>query len=123
MNKALEEAASTRCNDECEDNKFDFDLKSIGKNKIFLFIIIIALIACSGGGFAGNNGFAPFGRPTRCGGGGGGNGSIWGLLVLAFLFAGNGGVLGSAGTGNVNTNVINLGPEEECCEEPCDNCC
>ncbi|MDP4088534.1 MAG: hypothetical protein Q8930_04580 [Bacillota bacterium] len=124
MNKALEEAASTRCNDECEKGNFGFDLKDIGKNKIFIIIIIIAIIACSGGGFPGNNGIGPCMRPSRCGGGGGGSGGIWGLLVLAFLFAGNGiGGLGGAGTGNVNTNVINVGPEEECCEEPCNNCC
>lgn len=123
MNRAIDEIASTKCNDECDKDNCGFDFKDIGKNKIFIIIIIIALILCGGGGFPGGaSGFGPCVRPAKCGGGSCGGGSIWGLFVLALLFLGNGNG-GLGGAGNVNTNVINLGPEDDYCEDPCDNCC
>lgn len=119
----MEEVASTYCKDDgCKDNSFSKLLNQ--KYIVWIIVAIAAVCLCSGGGFPGNCLPNPCCKPTGKGDttrGGGGGGLLIALLLLAFL--GNGSILGNNSAGNVNSNVINLGPEGDRCDDSCDDCC
>jgi hypothetical protein len=99
MNKAIKEAASTLCKDDC---KFGSD-----KNNTILCVLIAVIFFCCGGsGFLGG-GNSCGEKDCRRGAGLGGSWIV--ILIILLCFCGKDGLGGVLGTGgNVNTNVINV---------------
>lgn len=109
MNSALDEVAST-----CSSDK-SFKNLLCGNNYIIIIVIFaILLCGCQGNNFIG--GINPCVKPARgCNtttGGFQNNLWIW-ILVALLLFGGN--ALGGSRAGNINTNVINVDPEDNSC--------
>ena len=107
IKKVLDEVASTRCKDN--------DITKLG-GKNFIIWVIIALVLV--GGFA-SSACNPCQRPVGpCRGnvvpaGTFGGSGIWVLAALAFLLCSGGKGLGGLGSGNVNTNVINIDQDDD----------
>ncbi|WP_139905416.1 hypothetical protein [Clostridium thermarum] len=128
MSSILSEIASTFCEDKsCSKGKKGKDFTKDGILIWIVLAVILGICLCSGGG-----NFGTFiGNPcckskSSCSSSKGGVGLLV-LLLLLLLLGGNGGVLGFGNSsGNVNTNVINVDTQDDCCEDDEyyeDSCC
>lgn len=127
MNRVLSEIASTFHKDKCcdKDDKF----KNLPGGGVIIWIVLaVVLCLCSSkgnfGGFIGN----PCCKPKKDCGPTGGSTGILAAVFLLLLFAGNGNgnILGvGSSPGNVNTNLINVGTQDDCCEDEYyeESCC
>jgi hypothetical protein len=124
MNRAQEEVAST-C---CTDKSGGFNIAGCNINTTYMIILIVVVIFCCCCG-KGIYGAAPY--PVKggkcCGPAVGGRGILghsWILILLVVLLAFPGGIGGAGllGAGNVNTNIVNVHPDDGYVEDDCGLC-